>query len=256
MGVKSGTIETPLGILIVTWDGPQLRGLELAPTGDQPPAQRLDLSLDSGTHPDPTAAAALGLASDSGLDSDSGSGSDLGPDLISGPGLEQGQVQNHGQGHGQMSSPEHSLMASTLTGQIVPAWVRQALADYFRDGTLGLDLPVAPLGTDFQRRVWAALRAIPPGTTRTYGDLARELDTSPRAIGGACRANPCLIAVPCHRVVARDGLGGFAGERGGERLAVKCWLLRHEGVVVVPDTGVDRYGETLTAPTRPLGPQV
>jgi methylated-DNA-[protein]-cysteine S-methyltransferase len=88
---------------------------------------------------------------------------------------------------------------------------------------------VAPAGTPFQCRVWQALRDIPPGTTRTYGELARDLGTSPRAIGGACRANPCLIAVPCHRVVARDGLGGFAGERGGKRLAVKRWLLRHEG---------------------------
>jgi methylated-DNA-[protein]-cysteine S-methyltransferase len=113
----------------------------------------------------------------------------------------------------------------------LPAAIRAALARYFHDGRAGLDLPLAPAGTPFQCRVWQALRDIPPGTTRTYGELARELGTSPRAIGGACRANPCLIAVPCHRVVARDGLGGFAGERGGKRLAVKRWLLRHEGAV-------------------------
>jgi methylated-DNA-[protein]-cysteine S-methyltransferase len=116
-----------------------------------------------------------------------------------------------------------------LTASPLPAAIRAALARYFRDGRAGLDLPLALAGTPFQHRVWQALRAIPPGSTRTYGELARELGTSARAIGGACRANPCLIAVPCHRVVARDGLGGFAGERGGKRLAVKRWLLRHEG---------------------------
>ena len=125
--------------------------------------------------------------------------------------------------------PDKSLSEGLQAGKSVPTWVRQAIDDYFLDGAFGLDLPIAPAGTDFQGRVWQALRAIPPGSTRTYGELARDLGTSARAIGGACRANPCLIAVPCHRVVARDGLGGFAGERGGKRLAVKRWLLRHEG---------------------------
>ena len=54
----------------------------------------------------------------------------------------------------------------------------------------------------------------------------------PRAVGQACRANPCPIVVPCHRVVAVKGLGGFAGDRDGRKLAIKRWLLRHEGVAV------------------------
>ena len=122
----------------------------------------------------------------------------------------------------------------------IPAAIRGALADYFQDGRQGLVLDVDPQGTAFQRRVWRMLRSIPPGTTRTYGDLARDLDTSPRAIGGACRANPCLIAVPCHRVVAQKGLGGFAGDRSGRRLAVKRWLLRHEGASVPAETAANQ----------------
>ena len=105
----------------------------------------------------------------------------------------------------------------------------EQLADYLAGKRQCFDLPVAPKGTDFQQRVWRALQAIPPGETRTYGDLARQLGTSARAIGGACRANPCLIVVPCHRVIAKDGLGGFAGDVTGRRLEVKRWLLRHEG---------------------------
>ena len=116
-------------------------------------------------------------------------------------------------------------------GEPVPLAIRSAVARYFEAGTVGLNLPLAVRGTAFQHRVWRALQTISPGETRTYGDLARQLGTSARAIGGACRANPCLIAVPCHRVIAKDGLGGFAGDVAGRRLAVKRWLLRHEGAL-------------------------
>jgi methylated-DNA-[protein]-cysteine S-methyltransferase len=113
-----------------------------------------------------------------------------------------------------------------------PDWVIRQLADYFADGHESFDLPLALTGTEFQRRVWALLRAIPVGQTRTYGALARELGSAPRAVGQACRANPLPIVVPCHRVVAAQGLGGFAGDTRGRKLAVKRWLLRHEGVQV------------------------
>jgi methylated-DNA-[protein]-cysteine S-methyltransferase len=80
----------------------------------------------------------------------------------------------------------------------------------------------------FQRRVWAALQEIPAGRVMTYGYLAARLGTSARAIGAACRSNPIPIIVPCHRVVAAQGLGGYMGGRG---LAYKHWLLHHEGVL-------------------------
>ncbi len=104
-----------------------------------------------------------------------------------------------------------------------------AFADYFADGQYRFSLPFSLGGTDFQQRVWAALQEIPPGETRTYGELAKSLNSSPRAVGNACRANPCAIVVPCHRVVSAVGLGGYAGATHAAGLAPKRWLLRHEG---------------------------
>lgn len=89
-------------------------------------------------------------------------------------------------------------------------------------------LPLAPRGTDFQRRVWSSISAIPRGSTRSYGELARELGSAARAVGGACGANPFPLLVPCHRVVAAQGLGGFAHHRDGHLMQVKQWLLAHE----------------------------
>lgn len=114
----------------------------------------------------------------------------------------------------------------------VPEDIVRQLEAYFKDGSRSFDLEIESEGTPFQLRVWSALREITPGRTVTYGNLARQLGTSARAIGGACRANPCPIVVPCHRVVATNGLGGFAGDTSGRKLDVKRWLLRHEGVVL------------------------
>jgi len=122
--------------------------------------------------------------------------------------------------------------AGEATVRLPESLTRQFEA-YFCDGATGFDLRMELRGTPFQRRVWEELRRIPPGHTVTYGELARRLGTSPRAVGGACRANPCPILVPCHRVVASDGLGGVAGDMSGRKLDVKRWLLRHEGSRVV-----------------------
>jgi methylated-DNA-[protein]-cysteine S-methyltransferase len=84
------------------------------------------------------------------------------------------------------------------------------------------DLPLNPAGTTFQRRVWAALQAIPRGQTRTYGEIARALHSSPRAVGSACGANPIPIIIPCHRVTGTAGLGGYSG---GDGPATKRYLL-------------------------------
>ena len=74
------------------------------------------------------------------------------------------------------------------------------------------------------------MQAIPAGEVRRYGQLADALGSSARAVGGACRANPVPLVVPCHRVVAAHGLGGFGGATGGKRLSVKQRLLEGEGV--------------------------
>lgn len=92
-----------------------------------------------------------------------------------------------------------------------------------RPGVAGL--PLAPRGTAFQRRVWDALLAIPYGETRTYGELAAELGSSPRAVGSAVGRNPISVIVPCHRVLGADGsLTGYAGglDRKRALLALEC----------------------------------
>lgn len=105
-----------------------------------------------------------------------------------------------------------------------------ALKAYFNTPETPCAIPLRPAGTAFQQRVWAALRRIPWGETRTYGGVAAELGTSARALGNACRANPLPILIPCHRVVSAHGAGGYAGATGGKKLETKRWLLAHEGV--------------------------
>lgn len=109
---------------------------------------------------------------------------------------------------------------------------QRQLRAYLQDARFQFSLPLAPAGTSFQRRVWAQIGAIPLGQTRSYGDLAAALHSAPRAVGGACGANPYPLVVPCHRVCARDGgLGGFNRQRGGLLLDIKRWLLHHEGAL-------------------------
>jgi methylated-DNA-[protein]-cysteine S-methyltransferase len=110
------------------------------------------------------------------------------------------------------------------------ARVVREIERYLADPDFRFTVPLAPAGTSFQRRAWDAIGAIPRGESRTYGELARELRTAPRAVGGACGANPIALLVPCHRVVgSRGALGGFMHAAAGDALAIKRWLLVHEG---------------------------
>ena len=107
--------------------------------------------------------------------------------------------------------------------------VLAALEAYFADPAGEGPLPtLAPAATVFQRRLRQALLEIPAGTVLTYAELAARLGSAPRAVGQACRRNPVPVLVPCHRVVARSGPGGYAGATAGPRLAMKQWLLAHE----------------------------
>jgi methylated-DNA-[protein]-cysteine S-methyltransferase len=99
------------------------------------------------------------------------------------------------------------------------------LHDYFDGLRLDFDLPLAPQGSAYRRRVWDALRAIPPGDTRTYRDIARVAGGSARSVGGANAANPIPILIPCHRVVATGGIGGYSG---GDGVATKRYLIELE----------------------------
>lgn len=97
---------------------------------------------------------------------------------------------------------------------------------YFSGTLTRFTLPLYPRGTPFQRRVWQAMGDIPHGTVVTYGALADTVGSGPRAVAGACAANPLPIIIPCHRVLgAKGAVGGYSG---GDGIGTKRWLLRHE----------------------------
>lgn len=109
----------------------------------------------------------------------------------------------------------------------VLAEARRQIDAYFDGELRDFSLPLAPVGTDFQKSLWMALGDIPYAQTITYGELAAKIHTSPRAAGVACGANPIPLIIPCHRVVGAAGqLGGYSGDGGVE---TKAALLRLEG---------------------------
>lgn len=137
-------------------------------------------------------------------------------------GLELGQFEP--QAAGVRYDPHYTGVLKQLGEQLNRYFAKEPHASF--------DVTMENRGTAYQRRVWRALQQIPAGQTRTYGQLAAQLKSSPRAVGNACRQNPVPLLVPCHRVVAATGLGGFGGETQGKQLAMKRWLLEHEGAPV------------------------
>jgi methylated-DNA-[protein]-cysteine S-methyltransferase len=105
--------------------------------------------------------------------------------------------------------------------------IANQVRQYLDDPRVPLDVPYAVRGTPFQKRVWRAIAAIPSGQTLSYGELAQKVGSGPRAVANVCGANQVPLFIPCHRVVAKSGLGGFMqGIANG--LKVKQWLLDHE----------------------------
>ena len=102
----------------------------------------------------------------------------------------------------------------------------EQLASYFDRDLKQFSLPLAPSGTPFQRQVWASMARIPYGETLSYGGIAEDIDSSPRAVGTACGRNPIPIIIPCHRVVGNGG--ALVGYSGGEGVETKRYLLAHE----------------------------
>lgn len=109
--------------------------------------------------------------------------------------------------------------------------VCQQLSAYFADPAFHFDLPLQPGGTAHQKKVWQAMRAIRSGKAQSYGDLAAKIGSAPLAVGQACGNNPIPVIIPCHRVVGKSGIGGFAKQRDGRMLDIKRWLLAHEGAL-------------------------
>ena len=139
-----------------------------------------------------------------------------------------------------MHSPVGDLTISAEQGAVVAldwGWARDQAADgllqraksqleaYFDAASRSFALPLEPAGSPFQRRVWALMQQIPYGGTMTYGQMAKTLKSSARAVGTACGANPIPLIIPCHRVLAANGMGGYSGQGGVE---TKVALLRLE----------------------------
>jgi methylated-DNA-[protein]-cysteine S-methyltransferase len=115
--------------------------------------------------------------------------------------------------------------------QLAKAFLKQC-GQYFSNAAFVFDLPLKPAGTAHQQKVWRAAQGIGVGNTITYGEIAKMIQSGPRAVGTACGANPYPLVIPCHRVISAQGLGGFMKEDGpGFYRQVKVWLLKHEGVL-------------------------
>ncbi len=106
---------------------------------------------------------------------------------------------------------------------------RKQLDEYFDGKRRKFDIPIAPRGTPYQLKAWAAIARIPYGQTRSYGEIAHDTDSGPRAVGTACRVSPISILIPCHRVIGAGGaIGGWSSVTG---LDGKRALLKLEGAV-------------------------
>lgn len=108
--------------------------------------------------------------------------------------------------------------------------VAAQVAAYLDDPDFSFSLALPAVGTAYQRKVWEVIRTIPRGAVLRYADVARRIGSAPRAVGQACGANWIPLVIPCHRVIASGGIGGFARHEGGFQQSVKRWLLRHERV--------------------------
>ena len=112
--------------------------------------------------------------------------------------------------------------------------VASQIEAYFSNPRNDFNLPIVYKGTPFQRRVWQAISAIACGRVLTYGEIAAQIGSGPRAVANACGANHLPLVIPCHRVVAKNGLGGFMqGSADGAK--IKTWLLKHEGITFKKD---------------------
>ena len=118
---------------------------------------------------------------------------------------------------------------------------------YFADPDSQFTLPLKQVGTAFQHKVWQAISSIPRGQVRTYGQIAKHIGSAPRAVGQACGANWFPLVIPCHRVTASGGLGGFAhhDDESGFHLGVKRYLLRLEDVPEYSKEEVTQHQESM-----------
>ena len=132
--------------------------------------------------------------------------------------------------HGLLTSIEYLPRGAATLDPVnkLAARVCRQIERYLDDPQFRFDLPFEFKGTQFQERVWRTIYAIPCGSTSTYVGVAKQVKSAPRPVGGACGANRIPLVIPCHRVLASGGIGGFMHARDGAPLEIKRWLLRHE----------------------------
>jgi methylated-DNA-[protein]-cysteine S-methyltransferase len=150
-------------------------------------------------------------------------------DVLKGPG-GTGSGETGGKLRELVYLPAH--YAEKDAEDAVSAQAAAQLQRYFADPDFRFDLPLTSVGSAFQQRVWQAISAIPRGSVLTYGRVAKDIGSAARAVGQACGANWFPLIIPCHRVTAAGGLGGFSNhdDASGFHVGVKRWLLAHEGV--------------------------
>ncbi|WP_373974675.1 methylated-DNA--[protein]-cysteine S-methyltransferase [Chitinibacter sp. SCUT-21] len=141
----------------------------------------------------------------------------------------------------ELIATDATLLRLDFLGHLVPeltcvhpllAEAKKQLLAYCNNPRFTFDLPYSLEGTPHQQKVWQQIARIESGQTLRYLDIASIIRSSPRAVGGACGRNPLPIIVPCHRVLAANGLGGFNANRNGiDWMPIKRWLLAHEGII-------------------------
>lgn len=130
-------------------------------------------------------------------------------------------------------APSNEQLQNYHPTEIANPIVKQAceqIQRYLKQPAMQFSAPLhQQQGTAFQQRVWQAIADIPVGQVATYGQVAKKIGSGPRAVANACGANNIPLVIPCHRVVAQNGIGGYMqGKQNG--LLIKRWLLAHEGV--------------------------
>lgn len=128
-----------------------------------------------------------------------------------------------------VADPSDSIEVSKHSSHPLIANACKQIIRYLKNPKSSFNIALSQHGTQFQQRVWQAIAAIPVGQVRTYGELARDIGSGPRAVANACGANNLPLVIPCHRVVAQHALGGFM-QGNPKGLFIKQWLLQHEGV--------------------------
>lgn len=127
----------------------------------------------------------------------------------------------------QLLPAHHDVVLEAASSHPLVSLAAKQVMQYLQQATTEFSMPVQQVGTAFQHKVWRAIAAIPRGQTRTYSQLAQQIGSGPRAVANACGANRLPLVIPCHRVVAKNGLGGFMqGTHNG--WLIKQWLLQHE----------------------------